>query len=59
MIHRIKNIYKIHRLIHRNTNYYDRGRISRRAKIYLQRIDEYFKERKQNKREYANNKECR
>lgn len=47
MIHRIKNIYKIHRLIHRGTNYYDRGRISRRAKIYLQQVDDAVKQRKQ------------
>jgi hypothetical protein len=42
MKHTLKNIYNVRKLRDR-TNYYNRGRVSRMSKIYLQNIDKYFK----------------
>jgi hypothetical protein len=43
MKHTLKQLFNVRKLRDR-TNYYNRGRISRMAKIYLQNIDKKFKQ---------------
>jgi len=43
MKHTLKQLFNVRKLRDR-TNYYNRGRISRMSKIYLQNIDKKFKQ---------------